>query len=114
MELSLFKVNRSMYSVYALRSLKRNYIYVGISNDIVRRVRQHNRGYNKTTRPYRPFKLIYTRNFESRIMARNHEKYMKSGAGKELLKLFEYRWTCLPAGRFKIQWWQYRVGSPSR
>ena len=89
MELSLFIVITYMYSVYALRSLKRNYIYVGISNDIVRRVMEHNRGYNKTTRPYRPFELIYTRSFGSRIEARNHEKYMKSGAGKELLKLLE-------------------------
>ena len=49
-----------MYYVYAISSKTRKYIYVGITNNLSRRIDEHNRGYNKTTRAYRPFKLILT------------------------------------------------------
>ena len=81
-----------MYSVYAIKSLKRNYIYVGISNDIERRLMQHNRGYNKSTKPYIPFVLFYFEKLDNRIEARNREKYLKTASGKRYLKhkLTEY------------------------
>ena len=75
-----------MVTVYAISSLTRPYIYVGISNQFHIRIKSHNKGQNKTTRPYAPFKLIYTKNFASRVDARTHEKYLKSGTGKEFLK----------------------------
>ena len=76
----------SPYYVYAITSLSRNYIYVGISNDIDRRIQEHNKGYNKTTKPYLPFKLIYSEEFPSRAEAREREKYLKGGSGKKFLK----------------------------
>ena len=75
-----------MYYVYALRSLARNYIYVGLTDDLKRRTHQHNNGLNATTKPYAPFVLIYSRMFPTRIEARQKEKYLKSGVGKEFLK----------------------------
>ncbi len=75
-----------MYYVYAISSIDRNYIYVGMTNDLKRRVAQHNNGYQKTTRPYAPFILIYWEGCENRIDARKREKYLKSGIGKEFLK----------------------------
>ncbi|MTI20773.1 GIY-YIG nuclease family protein [Fulvivirga sp. RKSG066] len=75
-----------MYKTYAIDSISRNYLYVGISNNVERRLTEHNSGKNKTTRPYKPFILIYTKEFETRIEARAHEKYLKSGSGKEFLK----------------------------
>lgn len=75
-----------MYYVYALKSIRFNYIYVGIAVNIEKRVKQHNDGKEKTTRFYRPFKLIYTENHKTRIEARAREKYLKSGFGKEFLK----------------------------
>ena len=75
-----------MYFVYALKSITRNYIYVGLTNDVDRRVSEHNSGYEKTTRPYRPFKLIFVESFQTRAEARKMEKYWKSGVGKESLK----------------------------
>jgi putative endonuclease len=44
---------------------------------------EHHNGYNKSTKPYRPFKLILTEKFETRSAARTREKYLKSGSGKE-------------------------------
>ena len=76
-----------MYEVYAIASLSRNYIYVGITNDLGRRFKEHNAGHNKTTKPYLPFQLLYRESCSDRPTARIREKYWKSGTGKEQLKM---------------------------
>ena len=75
-----------MFYVYAIKSLTRNYVYVGLTNNIERRISEHNSGRNKTKRAYKPFKLIYSKEFENRIDAREREKYLKTDYGKEFLK----------------------------
>ena len=75
-----------MFYTYALSSLQRGYIYVGITSDLERRLKEHNSGKNKTTRPYRPFVLIFKKEFKTRLEARAYEKKLKSGFGKEFLK----------------------------
>ena len=75
-----------MFYVYAISSEVKNYIYVGLTNNIERRLDEHNVGYNKTTKPYKPFKLILLEKYETRLEARSREKYLKSGIGKEFLK----------------------------
>ena len=75
-----------MYFVYAIKSTIRNYIYIGITNNLTRRINQHNKGYNITTKPYRPFKLIYKEELSDRKEAREREKFLKSGIGREFLK----------------------------
>ncbi len=64
----------------------RNYIYVGMTSDLNRRIREHNSGKEKTTNPYRPFTLIYQEQCENRLEGRKREKYWKSGVGKEKLR----------------------------
>jgi putative endonuclease len=76
-----------MYYVYAISSLERNYIYVGLTYNIERRLSEHNTGKNKTTKAYSPFVLIYFEKCGNRIEARIKEKYFKSGIGKEKLKI---------------------------
>lgn len=75
-----------MYYTYAIRSEIRNYIYVGLTNNLKRRFRQHNDKKEKTTRAYAPFKILFTEEFMTRMEAREKEKYLKSGSGKEYLK----------------------------
>ncbi len=76
-----------MFYIYAISSIKRNYIYVGLTKDIEQRVLRHNQGREKTTRAYRPFELIYYEQVDnSRVEARKREKYWKSGVGKEQLR----------------------------
>ncbi|MEM9327860.1 MAG: GIY-YIG nuclease family protein [Bacteroidota bacterium] len=72
--------------VYAISSTTRSYIYVGMSDNLRRRLEQHNAGKNRTTKPYLPFVLIWVEEFPSRSEARKREKYLKSGVGKEFLK----------------------------
>ncbi len=75
-----------MYFVYAIYSESRNYLYVGLSDNVERRLKEHNSGKNRTTRPYRPFRLIHMESFNSRSEARAREIILKSGQGKEFLK----------------------------
>ncbi len=75
-----------MYYVYAIKSEFKNYIYVGITDNIKRRIGEHNKGYSKTTKPYKPFKTILIEMLPNRIEARKREKFLKSGFGKEYIK----------------------------
>ncbi|RKY90930.1 MAG: GIY-YIG nuclease family protein [Ignavibacteriae bacterium] len=75
-----------MFYVYVISSLRRTYIYVGITNNSNRRIDEHQKGYNKTTRAYRPFRVILVEKYKTRQEARKREKYLKSGIGKEFLK----------------------------
>ena len=75
-----------MFFVYAIRSLTRNYIYVGLSNNYERRFKEHNEGYERTTKLYRPFELILVEEFPTRPDARKREKFLKSGVGKSYLR----------------------------
>ncbi len=76
----------SQYFVYAISSLTRKYIYVGMTNNPARRIKQHNDGKERTTRAYRPFRQIYLEEFPNREFARVKEKFLKTGIGKEYLK----------------------------
>ncbi|MCX6723847.1 MAG: GIY-YIG nuclease family protein [Candidatus Staskawiczbacteria bacterium] len=75
-----------MYYVYIIKSEKRNYNYVGITNNPERRIKEHNRGYNRITKPYKPFKIILIEKHFDRTEARKREKFLKSGYGKEYVK----------------------------
>jgi putative endonuclease len=75
-----------MIWIYALSSQTRNYIYVGMTSNLERRIKEHNSGKERTTRAYRPFKLLYTEQCKDRILGRKREKYWKSGVGKEKLR----------------------------
>jgi putative endonuclease len=75
-----------VYFAYAISSRVRKYIYVGLTDDHIRRTKQHNDGKEKTTRAYAPFDTLLIEEYPTRALARKREKYLKSGAGKEFLK----------------------------
>jgi len=58
-----------------------------MTSNLEKRIAYHNSGFEKTTKPYRPFELLFTETAETRAEARTREKYWKSGKGKELLKM---------------------------
>ena len=75
-----------MYTVYAISSMNKGYIYVGHTSNLSRRLEEHNNGKERTTRSYAPYKLTYTELKSTRPEAREREKYLKSGVGKEFLR----------------------------
>lgn len=74
------------YYVYVLRSDIDGRFYVGLTDNIERRLKEHNSGKTKSTKGYIPWVLFFKEDFESRIEARGREIYLKSGVGKEFIK----------------------------
>ena len=76
----------SKYYVYVLKSLKDGKRYTGITNDLERRMKDHNYGRNSSTKSRRPLVLEYSEIYRNKMEARQREKYLKSGIGRENLK----------------------------
>ncbi|MFZ2521883.1 MAG: GIY-YIG nuclease family protein [Minisyncoccia bacterium] len=56
-----------MFYVYILKSEKDNNLYTGYTNDLKRRLIEHNSGKSKSTKSRKPFELIY---YEARMTLR--------------------------------------------
>ena len=50
-----------------------------MTNNIERRLYEHNLGKSKSTKSYAPFQIIYQEDVENSHMARIREIYLKSG-----------------------------------
>jgi len=75
-----------MYFVYIIQSQKDRSYYTGITSNLERRLIEHNKSDTKTTRSKKPWQLAYFEKYNSRIEAREREKFLKSGVGRELRK----------------------------
>jgi putative endonuclease len=75
-----------MYNVYVLKSEVVNRVYIGITDNLERRLKEHNKGKTKSTRFFRPWRILFTESYSTRIEARKRELYLKSGVGREFIK----------------------------
>ncbi len=66
-----------MFFVYILKSKKDNSIYIGYTNDLKRRFKEHNDGKNKSTKFKTPFELIYFEAYKSQSDAKYREFNLK-------------------------------------
>jgi predicted GIY-YIG superfamily endonuclease len=73
------------WKVYVIKSQKNGIRYVGMSQDVARRLEEHNAGKSKFTSGHTPWDLVYEEEAETSIEARAREKYLKSAAGKRYL-----------------------------
>ncbi len=80
------------YYVYILKSTKNNKLYIGYTKDLKQRLKQHNNGKNLSTKPFKPYNLIFYESFLRKADAKNREIYLKSGYGgrtiKKMLKIY--------------------------
>jgi putative endonuclease len=77
-----------MYYVYVIQSEKDGSTYIGYTEDLVRRIKEHNQGKTKSIKHKIPYKLIHTEEFNSKTEARKRElKLKRSSFEKE--KLFK-------------------------
>ncbi|MEK7174136.1 MAG: GIY-YIG nuclease family protein [Patescibacteria group bacterium] len=74
-----------MFYVYVLRSLKNQRLYVGCTNNLERRIEEHNRGQSTYTKLTRPFVLLYHEILPDLKSARGRERMLKGGQGREWL-----------------------------
>jgi len=75
-----------MFYVYLLYSNKDKKLYTGSTNNLVERVKRHNKGLVKSTKNRRPLKLIYYEACNNRKDSMRREIYLKSSWGKRYLK----------------------------
>ena len=75
-----------MYFVYAIKSELGGRIYVGMCGNTEVRLKEHNAGKTRSTKGFRPWRMIYRETVADRVAARKKEKYLKSGIGKTFLK----------------------------
>ena len=76
-----------MFFVYVIQSRVDGRLYKGITGNIETRIAEHNSGRCKSTKAYAPWDLVYFEKVESRVEARKRELYLKSGSGREFLKM---------------------------
>lgn len=75
-----------MFYTYVLKSEKDGKCYTGCTNDLRKRLSQHNNGESVYTKNRGPFIIIYYEACLSKGHAMAREKYLKTGMGKRYLK----------------------------
>lgn len=75
-----------MFYNYVIQSIKDKRLYIGYSDDLKRRLKEHNQGLIKATKLYLPWKLIYYEACLNKKDALRRERYLKTVQGQRLLK----------------------------
>jgi putative endonuclease len=91
------KIRKSkFFYVYILRSIKYEEFYTGYTNDLKKRVDEHNHGMNSSTKRYRPWQLIYYEACLEKDDAIRREYYLKTSQGRRLIKrrMKDYSYKC--------------------
>jgi putative endonuclease len=73
-----------MYYAYVLKSLRDSSFYYGSSEDLEKRLAEHNAGKVRYTKGHAPYGLHYSESFQTRKEAAAREKFWKTITG--------YRW----------------------
>ncbi|MDP3974036.1 MAG: GIY-YIG nuclease family protein [Candidatus Daviesbacteria bacterium] len=74
------------FYVYVLKSLVKDFLYVGFTQDLKRRFQEHNNKEELSTKHYAPFELIYYEAYRNINDAKRRESYFKTTKGKVTLK----------------------------
>lgn len=72
--------------VYLLQSESDASYYIGYTQNLKRRIKEHNNGLNFSTKHSRPWKLIFFEGYRNNLDAKRREKYLKTSQGARLLK----------------------------
>jgi putative endonuclease len=77
-----------MFTVYVIRSAS-GIRYIGYTEDLTKRLGQHNSGMSKYTSRDSDWRLVYKEEYHTRAEAMRREKWLKSGLGREFLNRIE-------------------------
>jgi len=84
-------LSSEMYFVYIIKSLIVTRYYIGSTEDLDRRLSDHNSGKVKSTKAYKPWKLVYTESFDTKSDAIKRERQIKSyKSGSAFKKLLSF------------------------
>ena len=81
------RTNQIMFYVYILQSINfPNNFYIGYTDNLKRRLKQHNSEHFGHTDKYRPWKIKDYFAIDNEQKAKDFEKYLKSQCGREFIK----------------------------
>lgn len=66
-----------MFYVYILKSKKDNKLYIGYTNNLRKRLEEHNSKKNRSTKSRTPFELIYYEAYKNQEDAQKREEMLK-------------------------------------
>jgi putative endonuclease len=76
-----------MFTVYVLYSEKHDKIYIGYTSDLINRFLSHNELAKKGwTIKFRPWEIVHTEVFETKVEAMRREKELKGGQGRQWIR----------------------------
>jgi len=75
-----------LYTDYILYTEHFKKHYTGYTSNLNARFLSHNELGNGWTSKYRPWKLVYIKEFDSKAGAMTYEKWLKTGAGRDFIK----------------------------
>ena len=84
------RLKGNMYYVYIILNESKTRTYTGVTDNVERRLDEHNIGKVKSSSPYRPYKVIHTESFRTLSEARRKERFYKSTTGRRKLKEMVY------------------------
>ena len=74
------------FYIYVLKSEADSRLYTGATNDLRKRIEEHNEGLVTSTKHRQPLKLIYFEACLNKDDAYRRERYLKTGMGKRYLR----------------------------
>ncbi len=72
-----------MFYVYILKSKLKDYHYIGSTEDLKKRLSEHNQGKTKSIKHFIPFELKYYEAYGSKTLARKREIELKRNSFKK-------------------------------
>ncbi len=75
-----------MYYTYIIQSQKNGMFYIGSCQDIDKRIERHNAGATPSTKPGRPWKLVYSETYETNSEALKREREIKSKKSRKYIE----------------------------
>jgi len=75
-----------MLYIYVLKSAVDDTLYIGQTNNLEKRLKQHNAGQTASNRRKLPYRLVYFEKANNRLEARTIEKRFKSGYMRKSFK----------------------------
>jgi putative endonuclease len=61
------------HHVYILYSKSKDRLYIGSASDVEERLKRHNAGATPSTKPGKPWKIVFTKQFDSKTEALKYE-----------------------------------------
>ena len=74
------------FTVYVLYSDKAKKHYTGFTGNLIERLKSHNELGDEWTARYRPWRLIFQKDFEAKLDAMKYEQWLKKGQGRAFIK----------------------------